>query len=493
MKKYKTSDDPVINEGGEHDFSSALLNKSGEVDCAPGYYLVNMRVQNDLQSASRTEIVLIQSGLVSTMNCSFTADDFVKLITLSGTVSLTLGSEPIPVTNCMIILKSENGEEISSTRLESDNSWTMSVESREEDTPAKFSVSASIEGALRISCTFDDTYTIKNSDITDIELEKEFISVGGTLVITESNEPLTDYGDWVITATITETSYYVSRQTNGNWMFLVEAQAEPVPVSFTLRNYDSGKEYVLTGDWKIHNESVYPISLEKNFSSETFSGSLIAGNSGIDLTKGKQFITVRESSVYDFESFRGGQKSEVDEEGYWAYSITVDNPSSFYVFAIIFDEDFYIQSVYRMEDAIIKEPIMLSEYNLDLSEMEKVTCTISGTLAGLEEERTYSLYSCSVPVIEEGGYLPGPMKASRGPVMGGNTFVSVTNYGDCEVTDGIWSMAIPLSQTDYDVFFCLYIDGDRYMTIIPVKAGSEDQSDITIDIENMVIFESGVS
>lgn len=431
------------------------------------------------------------------MNCSFTAGNFVRLITLSGTVSLTAESNPISLTYCKLTLKSENGEEIISTKMEADGSWTMSVESREEENPVKLSLWAMTENDLSISCTFDNTLSIKDSDITGIALAKQFIIVSGTLEIRQDGVPLEEYGNLYMIETTTQASYYASLEEDGSWMMLVEPKAQAVPVSFTVQMSKFEKGFEFTGDWQIYNTSVSDIRLEKDLSSFTISGSLAAGTSGIDLTDGYQTITLRESSVYDFGSFRTGKMFDsnvnVDEDGNWEYTIVGDDSVSFYVFAVIYDEDDYIQSVYRMEETIEIEAVFQQEYNLVLSQMEKVTCTISGTLAGYEEGKTYSLYSCSVPVIEEEGSLPGSFKALRGPAMGGSPLVSVTDYGFCRVIDGNWSMAIPVSQTDYDVFFYIFTREGSFITIIPIKAGSEDQSGITIDIENMIVFDEGLS
>jgi hypothetical protein len=130
--------------GGAYEQRFLSNNDSDTIELAPGYYLMKIWLDDGYNKvAGITEIVHIYSNMETKAEYSFTENDFVKYITLSGTIDVKVdGQVPWDVRLCAYL--DENYQNyLTETWVDtSTKTWTMRVAAFDDEIPLYFSVRA---------------------------------------------------------------------------------------------------------------------------------------------------------------------------------------------------------------------------------------------------------------------------------------------------------------------------------------------------------------
>jgi hypothetical protein len=155
-------------------------NPAGQLKVAPGYYLVQVLLENDYQQAGLTEVVHIYSNMETRADYPYTDEDFTDFITLGGKATVTLNGNP-PETAYIIALSSptfDYSNYLGDAEINlSDGSWSIHLLPLESPTDLYFWVAVNgdegyfekyAESIPQVSNTDnkDNNWTISFSTIT---------------------------------------------------------------------------------------------------------------------------------------------------------------------------------------------------------------------------------------------------------------------------------------------------------------------------------------
>ncbi|MDR2246476.1 MAG: hypothetical protein LBE17_07395 [Treponema sp.] len=259
--------------------SSGYFN--GEAGLAPGYYRVDIVLENANQSTGVNEVVHIYSNMETSAVYAYTEADFIDFITLSGTVTID-GGDPQRVS---VSAYEEGTYSIGSASIDPYTAgapWSMTLPPFSAETTVTFSVSyydssGNYSGVVSgISPT-----TVSTASIPNISLDLVILS--GTITATVNGE---DPSHVYIYAHEGESTYILGSASlnpyskDASWSMTLPAFSEETTVTFSVSLYDPSGKYAgaVSGisPAKVSNTGVSNISLKAAYATVTLSGTITA-------------------------------------------------------------------------------------------------------------------------------------------------------------------------------------------------------------------------
>ena len=170
----------------------------GDISITPGFYRMVIQLNDGYKDVRRSEIIHIYSNLVTNAEFVFTNDDFIDLITLSGTVNVRVGTQNPDSASISVYIDDGSNYLIGSSSIDlTNNSWSMVHPAFDNDVPLYFYITASYEGhsysinstaetlgnasksislgtvtipAITLSGTVNATYGANSSQVSEISL-----------------------------------------------------------------------------------------------------------------------------------------------------------------------------------------------------------------------------------------------------------------------------------------------------------------------------------
>jgi hypothetical protein len=470
LKNWET-DEIVVDASGSSDDSigfneEGAVSLSGTKDCAAGYYLLTVNIIKGTQVANTTEIVLIHSGLTSEANLTFTDDDFVDLITISGTISITKNEVAIDPTTLRISMYTEDWDWLGSTTPDEEGNWSIEIEPLAEETSVSFDIYCT-NSSLDIDTEFKGDWSISDEDVSGIAFTKSITTkiASGTVSITKNGEAVNASNLYISMYAVDgygDELGYTTPESDGTWSMEFEVPDESTEVYFDVSDYDT-----IDVDFKdglmISDEDISGITLTKDFDTVTVGGTVYAGTSGIDISNAEVVISSKTNymDAAQFDSLT--YFADIEEDGTWLTEVTLGD-SSLNVYVLIFGSDGEtLVDAYTLDNTYIFNTEGNTEINCVISEMAKASVEISGTITGLSEGTEYTLYC-------------GPE----------DMLTTQELYGfldDCISQE--WSLIVPIASVSYDAYFLVWCEDGLYKTTSSYSLGTSDQTGIALNISEM--------
>lgn len=463
LTKYNSVEDPELEEGGPFDFSSDALSQSGEIPCSPGYYLLKVEVGNTKQRATRTEIVLIHPGLQSRAQFSFSEKDFIKLIRVSGTLSLSTSEGPVSGFKYLDLqlLREKSSELLSGTSVNPDGTWEMLLPVQTESRTLSFSVNAETTDGH-----YFNTYLNSSVEIKDVDVEKTIDE--NLLILSGSTSGMDEDIDDIFVHVSDESvaGYYRNASTradeSGNWkMYLPTSTITFTPrfgVQISSTN-NVNRFFEKTLDYSIGTEDISGISIDTN--QITVSGTLEVLKNSLPVN-----ITSGSINMYKVGQNNSFGSAPIDESGNWIMSVEplVDPVPVYFTFSGYDINDNYFSGT-------SKGDWLVQASSVTGIEIVKEYITVSGTLSAGTSGADFSQEQYMVFVIQESEYMKG--------LIGGGTGSSTS-----VLPDGTWSLNVTLEDTGlWNIFIVNYGSDIAY-------SGTKEAFRLA---ENLEITSAGVS
>jgi hypothetical protein len=202
-----TSASLVVSQFGSNSTVAAIdltASASGFIDSgasgsglAPGYYRLDVTLQNDYQRAGVTEIVHIYSNMETRAEYAYTDADFVDFITLSGTITAAMNgaaSDSVYI-SAYTGGSNQNLGSVSISPYSDGETWSMVIPAFESATSVVFSVDLYDSSGSGWVSGLSPT-TVQGSDVSGINLSANYASVtlSGTIgAITVNSVPHSGY------------------------------------------------------------------------------------------------------------------------------------------------------------------------------------------------------------------------------------------------------------------------------------------------------------
>jgi hypothetical protein len=225
-------------------------NDPQTINLAPGYYLMSIRLYGS-QIATVTEIVHIYSNMKTEANYTFTENDFVPMVTLSGTINITINGESPWYTHLYIYSDEDYDNYLGNTYF-SDNTWSMKLAASDTAIPLYFRVEAYKNG-LFYKDIGNQGVTLTNQDKSNINLGTvsfNAITLSGTVNVTGDEVDLLyayvrlyrdpDYDDYVAEA-------WINMEEGGTWSLAIEPFTADTTLYFKVSGYTDEDEYFSKG------------------------------------------------------------------------------------------------------------------------------------------------------------------------------------------------------------------------------------------------------
>lgn len=255
-----------------------LLEKTGQIELLPGFYLMSIRLTNDYMTAGRTEVVHIYTNMETEAFFEFTADDFTELITLSGRADITIDGCGLSHASVRV---SYGGiwHWYESTIYNGD--WQIKIPAFDESTLVNFSVYGNdLDGA---PFGFDNIVTRwihNNENVDDIVLILNLITISGNLSVTIDGELLKGQWVWlylyreVDDYRLTIRDFYLDGDGNVTFKLFQEASSSPMSVYFRVAGDFNGNWFDRRTDVSttVGSSSINNIDIHANFTRITLSG-----------------------------------------------------------------------------------------------------------------------------------------------------------------------------------------------------------------------------
>ena len=160
-------------------------NPSGLVPLDPGYYLMNISLYNEYETAGITEVVHIYANMETQAHYTFTDADFTDFITVSGTIDVKVGGQ-VPQDACLRVYLDENYDNyLTEVWINtSDGTWSMRLAAFDTETPLYFRIDAYNNDWF--SKEIGTGAQVKDENISDIVLAPvnfNVITISGTVDI----------------------------------------------------------------------------------------------------------------------------------------------------------------------------------------------------------------------------------------------------------------------------------------------------------------------
>jgi len=155
--------------------------QSGRVQLAAGYYLVTARLQNNYEIATRTEVAHIYPNMETTALFNFIDNDFTHLITLSGTVNVTINGQS-PEEVVIQINRNDTGGFIGEVYV-NNGPWSISIPAFSADTSLGFSAWYYFGGSW--DHVGNQNRVVRNTNVSGINFSGNFVlPIGEPITIT---------------------------------------------------------------------------------------------------------------------------------------------------------------------------------------------------------------------------------------------------------------------------------------------------------------------
>ena len=150
-----------------------LSMKNATFSLSPGYYLMNIALDNNLQTVWRTEIVHIYANMETKADYSFSVADFNDLITLSGTVSAKINGTPLQEFAIRVYDDDNYSNQIAYKWFyEAETTWSIKIPLFDTPKALYFGISYNLE-LVKI----EQSVTVSNQDKTGINLTANFSTI----------------------------------------------------------------------------------------------------------------------------------------------------------------------------------------------------------------------------------------------------------------------------------------------------------------------------
>jgi hypothetical protein len=217
---------------------------SKTIPLAPGYYMMNIRLRNDYQTAGHTEVVYICPNMETAADYVFTDADFTETITLSGTIDVKVNGQT-PSGNVDVYLYAYIDENynysLASTwvDLDDNNTWSITTAAFDAETPLYFRVGTSYSGAW-FNRSLGEGVKAHDQDKTGINLGTvnfSAITLSGTINVTCDGNPVSR----VLIEAVTQWGSYGnptwlnSPGANEAWSITIPAFDTPTDITFRVR------------------------------------------------------------------------------------------------------------------------------------------------------------------------------------------------------------------------------------------------------------------
>ncbi|MCL2243509.1 MAG: hypothetical protein FWC03_03460 [Treponema sp.] len=220
-------------------------NSSGTISLPPNFYRMVVELYDGYRNVRRSEIIHIYQNLETKAELTFTNDDFIDVITLGGTLNVTVGGRSPETVYMYIYMTMNDGGNypIGFSYIDNNNkSWSMVHPAFDSDVPLYFDVTA-VYGGDYYYKRIDTAETLKNVNKT-INLGTVDIPV-----ITLSGTVTGSYGGSqsqisYIEINISDSVYGKSRsvllstpRSNNNWSIIMQAFDGPTEISYSVTGY----------------------------------------------------------------------------------------------------------------------------------------------------------------------------------------------------------------------------------------------------------------
>ncbi len=482
----------IINESGTFSGYTNPLSQSGTVTLNPGYYICNMRVSGDTQTAHRTEIVHVASALDSVFDCALTKDDFVKYIRVSGKMSLTVSGIPQELAECSINVMGSGLSTDSITGVfNTDGSWEVFLESSSSKNFYFFLFMMKTKEGLvfdHFSLRYLDTLNdIEIPSVTDVRMRK----VSGKLKILKG-ETEQSFSSMEVSLKAEKTSTagtYGDADVNtadGSWSCYVYEKSEPVDaycyVSGTLTDGRNVSGFIDT-PVTLFREDIADIEL--SFPLCTVTGAIrmttsegeinpeklrvaLYDKSKIDKTGNNPIETADAASDGTYEIYTGGYEENIPvyfkvsyspEEGVW-FSSVIDNDYTLGSGGLHVDlEGHFVKASGTLNIQLNDSPVDYSKWSVVTNNWDGVHNYLTAKPDSTGNWYVYVLKPINDPEVRfsVSGYLPNEAFRSY-------------NIVDKEITDSADIAGIDFSQKIYQKEFNGTISaGTSGITIDPNK------------------------
>ena len=324
--------------------SSGYVN-SGAAGLTPGYYRVDIVLQNEYQSAGISEVVHIYSNMETRAEYAYTEADFVDFVTLSGTLTATVNGEA-PSYVYISAFAEGNWNSIGSTRVDPYSAgapWSMNVPAFSEETTVTFSVELYDSSYNYIGSKYDLSPTAAhNSAVTNISLNVEYsiVTLSGTIgSVTVDDVSLSGF----VLAAFKSDEYlgYTSNIEDGAWSITFSADVksgDEVSIRLFIEKPDGSSYSKTLATCTYNGSSISSISLG-SVVIRTVSGTVANLPAG---TMGGMVVAL--SEVPASGSMEEGEQymidyGEIDDNGGWSLKVPSDAPASLWFAVIVYDEE----------------------------------------------------------------------------------------------------------------------------------------------------------
>ncbi|MCL2764298.1 MAG: hypothetical protein FWD40_03325 [Treponema sp.] len=211
---------------------------SKTISLGPGFYIVSIELYDDYQAVYRVELVHIGSNLETKAGFVITEDDFIDVITISGTLDLRVTGVPKESIFNVFINAYLNSNDImhyiTSGRVDSqENTWSLTIPAFEDEVNISFGGHFQMSGNSRLYYDVNQSILAGNQNISGIDLTVDLhaITLSGTLNISYAGNPVSSayvyssYGGY---------TYIPSPEINSPWSVTIMSLDEPEDISFRV-------------------------------------------------------------------------------------------------------------------------------------------------------------------------------------------------------------------------------------------------------------------
>jgi hypothetical protein len=331
--------DWVQDSGGNPLYRDLAANPTGQISLNPGYYLMQISLQNQYQRVARTEIVHIYSNMETTANYTVTEADFTDFITLSGTVNVTINGDAPNYASVYLYDNPEgNGQPIGNASVNlNTGAWSLNF-----DLPAStatYSIAVQAYGNGRSyqrpnvagPITVDPAVPPAPIDIGTIDFSS--VTLSGTVNLTVNGNAPQYVG--VSAYTVSNKAYVGSAQVNlstGAWTISIDPFDTPTEVYFMANVQTAERSFSYEPNPRItrtvSGSDISDIDLgTKNFAAITLSGTVnLTVNGNVPQYVGVSAYTVSN----DWPMYVGSAQVNLST-GAWTISIDAfDTPTEVY-------------------------------------------------------------------------------------------------------------------------------------------------------------------
>jgi hypothetical protein len=427
----------------------------------PGYYRVDIVLQNDYQRAGISEIVHIYSNMETKAEYVYTEADFVDLVTLAGTVKVDGAALSDVWLNAFARLADKSIIDLGATYV-TDGNWTLSIPAFSESTELYFHI-----GAGNLSVGNIPGIMLNPGETTVSNIALDLITLSGTVTVTINGE---DPDSVFIQANLEEGDIWIGHtsvepySSGVLWNMIVPAFSAATTVSFYVEFSGSGGSAYEHGlsPTTVHNSAISDINLQVVYSSVTLSGTIGAVSvDTVTLSEGIRII------AYNQDGNSLGRASLNGGNGAWSMTMTDTTLASTdsIRFRVEIDTDgsnlyWHTPTTYPCEGQSIPD--------IALGNVSITTRTVGGTLAN-----------------PPGGIMGASITALSERLESANMDKANLLIGDGIIEGGSWSLKVS-SDAPASLWFAVVIYGQNSAQIYATNSAS-GAANVQLDINTMTL------